>query len=99
VATVTDQFEGSASRYDRRRESEVRFGSRAGRSTRRRKSNRLAGRLSRKVDGKRKLEGDWRAWLEVRQAATVAGRNESGTGRLAGDASQRPAGRLGRTVG
>jgi len=42
----------------------------------------LAGRLSRKIDGRRKLEGDWKAWLEIRQAATVAGRDESGTGPL-----------------
>jgi len=55
--------------------------------------------LSRKIDGRRKLEGDWRAWLEDRQAATVAGRDESGTGKLAGDASRKLAGRLGRKVG
>jgi len=56
----------------------------------------LAGRLSRKIDGRRKLKGDWRAWLEDRKAATVAGRDEGEAGMLVGDASRRLAGRLDR---
>lgn len=66
--------------------------------TRRRKSIRSAGRLSGKIDGRRELEGDWDAWLENRQVATVTGWNEGGARKLAGGASQVPAGRLGRKV-
>jgi len=55
--------------------------------------------LSRIIDGRRKLEDDWRAWLEDRQVATVAGRDESGTEELAKGASQRLARRLDRKEG
>jgi hypothetical protein len=57
------------------------------------------GRLSPIIDGRRKLEDDWKAWLEDRQVATVAGRDESGTEELAKGASWRLTRRLDRKEG